>query len=91
MVARFRLTAVAVTMGLVALVLVLSMVRARWSEAPAEQTVVVSMPPLGISPETGPSAGSTIAPNAPIEQPGRSRDTLATMVLQAKTDPGAAR
>jgi hypothetical protein len=33
------------------------------------------------------SAGPTFAPNAPIEQPGRSRDTLATMVLQAKADP----
>jgi hypothetical protein len=36
---RFRLPAVAVTVGLVALVL--SMVRAHWSEAPAEQVVVV--------------------------------------------------
>jgi hypothetical protein len=68
-------------------VLVLSMVRAHWNQAPAEQTVVVSMPPLVISPETGPSAGPTFAPNPPIEQPGRSRDTLATMVLQAKADP----
>ena len=84
---RFRLTAVSVTVGLVALVLVLSMVRAQLSQAPAEQTAVVSMPPLAISPETGAAADPPLAPNAPIEQPGRSRDKLATMVLQAKAAP----
>jgi hypothetical protein len=83
---RLRLTAVAVIVGLVALVLVLSMVRAHWNQAPAEQTVVVSMPPLAISLEIGAAADPTLAPNAPIE-PGRSRDKLATMVLQAKAAP----
>jgi hypothetical protein len=84
---RFRLTAVSVTVGLVALVLVLSMVRAHWSQAPAEQTAVVSIPPFAISPETGAAADPPLAPNAPIESPGRSRDKLATMVLQAKAAP----
>jgi hypothetical protein len=84
---RFRLPAVAVTVGLVALVLVLSMVRAHWSEAPAEQVVVVSMPPLAISPGTGAAAGPTLAPNAPIEEPGRPRDTSATVALQTKPNP----
>jgi hypothetical protein len=84
---RFRLTAVSVTVGLVALVLVLSMVRAHWSQAPAEHTAVVSMPPLAISPETGAAADPPLAPNAPTEQTGRSRDKSATMVLQAKAAP----
>ena len=84
---RFRLTAVAVTAGLVALVLVLSMVRAHWSEAPAEQAVVVAMPPLAISPGTGAAPGPTLAPNAPIEEPGRPRNTLAAVALQTKPDP----
>ena len=82
---RFRLTAVAVTVGLVALVLVLSMVRAHWSEAPAEQAVVVPMPPLGMPPAA--ATGPTLAPDAPIEEPGRPQDTLATVTLQTKPDP----
>ena len=84
---RFRLTALAVTVGLLALVLVLSMVRAHWSQVPAEQTAVVSMPPLAISPETGAAANPPLTPSALIEEPGPSRDKLATMVLQAKAAP----
>jgi hypothetical protein len=80
---RVGLTAVAVTVGLVALLLVLSMVRAPWSEAPAGQMVVVPMPPLAISPRPAPAP----APNTPIEEPTRPRDTLATGALQTKPDP----
>jgi hypothetical protein len=82
---RFRLTVVAVTMGLVVLVLVLSMVRAHWSQAPAEQTAVVSMPPPVISPV--PASAPSPMGNAPIEKPSRPQDTVTTAALQTKPDP----
>jgi hypothetical protein len=79
-----RLTAVVVTVGLVALVvLVLSMVRAHWSEGPAGQTVVVPIPPLAISLRPAPAP----APNTPIKEPGRPQDTSATAALQTRADP----
>ena len=83
---RFRLAAGAVTAALVALLLVLSMVRAQWSEAPAGQTVVIPLPPLVISPGPGPAFGPTPAPKAPTEQPARPQDTVAT-ALQTRPDP----
>ena len=82
---RFALLAVAVALGLV--VLVFSIVRAHWGEAPARQAVVVSMPPLATSTGTRAAPGPTLAPNAPIEDPGRPRNTLATVALQTKPDP----
>ena len=83
---RFRLAAGAVTATLVALLLVLSMVRAQRSEAPAGQTVVIPMPPLVISPGAGPAFGPTPAPKAPTEQRARPQDTVATS-LQTRPDP----
>jgi hypothetical protein len=84
---RFRFTAIAVTVGLVALVLVLSIVRAHWSEAPAEQTVMMAMPPLAISPGTRAAPGPALAPNASIEEPGRPGNTLAAVALQTEPLP----
>jgi hypothetical protein len=84
---RFRLSAVAVTAALPALLLVLSMVRAQWSEAPAGQTVVVPVPPLVISPGPRSAPRLTPAPAATTEEPTRPQDTVATAVLQTKPDP----
>jgi hypothetical protein len=83
---RFRLAAGAVTAALVALLLVLSMVRAQWSEAPAGQTVVIPMPPLVISPGPGAAFDPTPAPEAPTGQASRPPDTFATAALQTQPD-----
>ena len=84
---RFRLTAVAVTVGVVALLLLLSMVRAPWSEAPAGPTVVVPMPPLVISPGQGPAPGPTPVPTVPIEVAAPPQHTFATAALHPEPDP----
>jgi hypothetical protein len=84
---RFGLTAVAVTVGLVALLFVLSMVRAPWSEAPAGQTVVVPMPPLAMSPGRGRAPGPTPAPTVPIEVADPPQHTFATGALHPEPDP----
>jgi hypothetical protein len=84
---RFRLTAVSLTVGLVALLLVLSMVRAHWSEAPAGATVLVPMPPLAMSPRPGPAPGPMLAPKAPIEEPNRPQGTSATTALPTHAAP----
>jgi hypothetical protein len=84
---RFRLAAVAVTAALPALLFVLSMVRAQWSEVPAGQTVMVSMAPLVISPGPRSAPRLTPAPAATTEEPTRPQDTVATAVLQTKPDP----
>jgi hypothetical protein len=76
---HFRLATVGLTVGLVALLLVLSMIRAQLSEAPAGPTVVLSRPPLVISPV--PSARSP-SQNAPIEKPSRP-----PAALQTQPDP----
>ena len=83
----FRLAAIAVTVGLVPLLFVLSMVRAQWSEAPAGQTVVVPMPPLVISPGPRSAPRPTPAPAATTEEPTRPQDTVVTAMLQTKPDP----
>jgi hypothetical protein len=80
---RFRLTAVWVTVGLVALLLVLSMVRAQWSEAPAGPTEVLSMPVISPVPASAPSPTR----NPPIEKPSRPQDTFTTAALQTQPDP----
>jgi hypothetical protein len=76
--------AVAVTVGLVALVL--SMVGAHWSEAPAEQAVVVAIPPLAVPPGTD-AADLPPAPDAAIQRPDHPQNALVTAALQATSDP----
>ena len=83
----FRLAAIAVTVGLVPLLFVLSMVRAQWSEAPAGQTVVGPMPPLVISPGPRSAPRPTPAPAATTEELTRPQDTVVTAMLQTKPDP----
>ena len=83
----FRLAAIAVTVGLVPLLFVLSMVRAQWSEAPAGQTAVGPMPPLVISPVPASAPSPTPAPNSPNEELSRPQDTVVTAMLQTKPDP----
>ena len=82
----FQLAAIAVTVGLVPLLFVLSMVRAQWSEAPAGQTVVGPMPPLVISPVPASAPSPTPAPNSPNEELSRPQDTVVTAMLQTKPD-----
>jgi hypothetical protein len=76
----------AVTEGLVVLLFVLSIVPALWDGASAAQALVLRMPPVASPPGTRAPAGPTFGPNAPIEQPGRPQDRLATMALHAKAD-----
>jgi hypothetical protein len=83
----FRLSAIAVTVGLVPLLFVLSMVRAQLSEAPAGQTVVVPVPPPVISPGPRSAPRPTPAPAATTEEPTRPQDTVVTAMLQTKPDP----
>jgi hypothetical protein len=83
----FRLSAIAVTAGLVPLLFVLSMVRAQLSEAPAGQTVVVPVPPPVISPGPRSAPRPTPAPAATTEEPTRPQDTVVTAMLQTKPDP----
>jgi hypothetical protein len=84
---RFRLTAGAATMGLVALLLVVSMVGAQWSEAPAGPTVVVPMPPLAAAPRSGPAPGPMLARKAPSDEPNRPPDTVAAAAFPTQADP----
>jgi hypothetical protein len=77
--------AVAVTVGLVALVL--SMVGAHWSEAPAEQAIVVAIPPLAVPPGTDAAADLPPAPDAAIQRPDHPQNALVTAALQATSDP----
>jgi hypothetical protein len=82
----FRLSAIAVTVGLVPLLFVLSMVRAQLSEAPAGQMVVVPVPPPVISPGPRSVPRPTPAPAATTEEPTRPQDTVVT-ALQTEPDP----
>jgi hypothetical protein len=82
---HFRLSMVALTVGLLAVVLVLSVVRGQLSEAPAEPTVVLS--PLVISPVPASAPGPPPAPNSPNEL-SRPQGTFTTAALQTKPDPG---
>jgi hypothetical protein len=84
---RFRLTAGAATVGLLALLLVVSMVGGPWSEAPAGPTVVVPMPPLAMAPRSGPAPGPTLAPKPPSEEPNRPQDAFAAAALPTEADP----
>jgi hypothetical protein len=82
---RFGLMVVAVTVGLVALVL--SMLGAHWSEAPAKQAVVVAIPPLAVPPATDAAADLPPAPDAAIQRPDPPQNALVTPALQATSDP----
>jgi hypothetical protein len=84
---RFRLIAVAVTAALVPLLLVLSMVRAQWSEGPAGPTVVVPMPSPDIAPGRGSAPTATPVPQAPTGEPANPPETFATAAGQTRPDP----
>ncbi len=84
---RFGLAAGAVTVALIALLLVLWMSRAPWSGAPARQTIVVPMPALATPPRPGLVSRLAPAPNTPIEQPGRPQHGSAIAALPTKPDP----
>jgi hypothetical protein len=92
---RPRLGLLAVGAGAVALVLVLSLVRAHWGEAPADRSTAISLPPAASSPGRGPDgppAASAEAPAAgptpaPVEEAGGSQGASATAAARAKADP----
>jgi hypothetical protein len=84
---RFRLIAVAVTAALVPLLLVLSMVRAQWSEGPAGPTVVVPMPSPVMAPGRGSAPTAAPVQQAPTDEPANPPETFATAAGQTKPDP----
>jgi hypothetical protein len=93
---HFGLVAIAAAAGVA--VLVLSLVRAHWGEAPAERSTTILMPPVASSPGAGPgeppaaaaeapAPGPTSEPDPPIEEPGGSQGASATAAARAKADP----
>jgi hypothetical protein len=95
---RFGLVVVATAAGMVVLVLLLSLVRAHWGEAPAERSANALMPPVASSPGAGPdgppaasaeapAVGAMPEPDAPIEEQGGPGAASATAVSRAKADP----
>jgi len=93
---RFGLVAVAALAGVAVLVLVLSLVRAHWGEAPGDRSSAILMPPVASTPGAepdGPPAGSpeapgpTAEPNAPIGEPGGPQGASAPAAPRAKADP----
>jgi len=97
---RFGLVAVAWAAGMAVLVLLLSLVRGHWGEAPAERSPAMLIPPVASSPGAGPdgppvasaeapAVGATPEPDAPIEEQGSSRGAPAAAASRAKADPAA--
>jgi hypothetical protein len=95
---RFGLVAVATAAGMAVLVLLLSLVRAYWSEAPAERSTTALMPPAASSPGArpdgppaasteAPSVGPTPEPDAAAEERGAPQGAPATAASRAKADP----
>jgi hypothetical protein len=84
---RFRLIVVAVTAALVPLLLVLSMVRAQWSEGPAGPTVVVPMPSPVIAPGRDSAPSAAPVQQAPTDEPADPPETFATAAEQTRPDP----
>jgi hypothetical protein len=85
---RFGFVAVPTSAGVAVLVLLLSLVRAHWGEAPAERSAMALMPPITSSPGAGPdrppaasaeapAVGATPEPDAPIEEQGGPRGASA--------------
>jgi hypothetical protein len=97
---RFGLVAVAGAAGVAVLLLVLSLVRAHWGEAPADQSTAISTPPVAGSPGGGPgrppagsaeapTAGPTLEPTPPIEKPSDPPGASAAASARAKADTAA--
>ena len=96
---RFGLVAVATAAGMAVLVLLLSLVRGYWGEAPAERSTAMLIPPVVSSPGAGPNGppaasaeapvAATPEPDAPIEEQGGPRRAWATAAPRAKADPAA--
>jgi len=95
---RFGPVAVAAAAGVAVLVIVLSLVRAHWGEAPGDRSTAILMPPVASSPGAGldgppaasaepPAAGSAAGPDAPIEEPGGRQGASATAASRAKAEP----
>ena len=98
---RFGLVAVTTAAGMAVLVLLLSLVRGYWGEAPAERSTAMLIPPVVSSPGAGPNGppaasaeapvAATPEPDAPIEEQGGPRRAWATAAPRAKADGGARR
>jgi hypothetical protein len=97
---RFGLVAVAGAAGVAVLLLVLSLVRAHWGEAPADRSTAISTPPVAGSPAGGPGeppagsaeappAGPTLEPDPRIEEPGGPQGASTTASARAKADAAA--
>jgi Sulfocyanin (SoxE) domain len=95
---RFGIVTVATTAGVAVLVLLLSLVRAHWGEAPAERSAAILITPVASSPGAGPdqppaasaeapAVGATPEPDAPIEKQGGPRGASAIAASRAKADP----
>jgi Sulfocyanin (SoxE) domain len=97
---RFGFVAVATAAGMAVLVLLLSLARGYWAEAPADRSTAMLTLPVASSPGAGlegPPAASAEAPavwaraerDAPIKKQGRPRGASATAAWRAKADPAA--
>ena len=91
------LVAVATAAGIAVLLLLVSLVRAYWVEAPVEQSMTSLMPPVASSSGAGldeppaasaeaPAVGATPEPDAPIEEQGGPQAASATAASRAKAD-----
>jgi sulfocyanin len=95
---RFRFVAVPTAAGVAVLVLLLSLLRAHWGEAPAERSAMDLMSPVASSPGAGPDGspaasaevppvGAPPEPDAQIEEQVRPRGASAIVATRAKADP----
>jgi hypothetical protein len=94
----FGVLTIGAAAGAVALVLVLSLVRADWDEEPAEPSTAISVPPVASSPgaapreppaasSEAPAAGPTPEADAAIKAAGDSQGASATAASRTKADP----
>jgi sulfocyanin len=97
---RFGFVAVATAAGMAVLVLLLSLARGYWAEAPADRSTAMFPLPVASSPGAGldgppaasaeaPAVGARAEPDAPIKKQGRPRGASATAAWRAKADPAA--